>query len=290
MRPEPPFRCTRPGCRYLCRDLLIHFEPQPLATEVPQRMPDPFDPVPHPLAQRAAHSFMEKLAHEDPFPMRAFAGKHGGKMMGVLVVRETKGLVGYLRGFSGAMEGQWSLPGYVPPLFDVQTRHDWPAAVVQLDAMSAQLEDLRRGPMTVRLRLELAELQLRGRSPLVRSEREARKRALAELEKKGQRIRDERRARSSEILAQFLDSYVVVNARGERQALQHLFAPKPPPGGAGDCAAPKLFAYAFAHNLQPLALAEFWWGLPPASGLRQPRSFYPACSDKCGPILGFMLT
>lgn len=234
---------------------------------------------------------MAKLEQEDPFPMRAFSGKHGGKMMGVLVVRDARGQLGYLRGFSGAMEGQWSVPGYVPPLFDVQKRQSvWPQAVVQLDAMSAQLEDLRRGPLTVRLRSELAELRSRGRSPLVKSEREARKRALAELERQGQRIRDERRARSSELLAQFLESYVVANARGEQRSLQHLFAPKPPPGGAGDCAAPKLFAYAFAHKLQPLALAEFWWGLPPASGLRHSRGFYPACADKCGPILGFMLT
>jgi len=68
-----------------------------------------------------------------------------------------------------------------------------------------------------------------------------------------------------------------------------LYAPSEPPGGAGDCAAPKLLAYAYAHGLRPLALAEFWWGAPPPGGGRVSGAFYPACRDKCGPLLPFML-
>ncbi len=29
-----------------------------------------------------------------------------------------------------------------------------------------------------------------------------------------------------------------------------------PPSGTGDCCAPKLFNYAFKHNLTPISLAE----------------------------------
>ena len=46
--------------------------------------------------------------------------------------------------------------------------------------------------------------------------------------------------------------------------MKDLFAPAMPPGGAGDCAAPKLFGHAQRAGLRPLALAEFWWGTPPA--------------------------
>jgi tRNA pseudouridine32 synthase/23S rRNA pseudouridine746 synthase len=64
---------------------------------------------------------------------------------------------------------------------------------------------------------------------------------------------------------------------------------KEPPGGAGDCAAPKLLAYAFRHGLTPIALAEQWIGAPPTTGGRIDGVYYPACRGKCGPILAHML-
>jgi tRNA pseudouridine32 synthase/23S rRNA pseudouridine746 synthase len=66
-----------------------------------------------------------------------------------------------------------------------------------------------------------------------------------------------------------------------------LFAPETPPGGAGDCAGPKLLAAAYRLGLRPLVMAELWLG-PPAGG-RMPGTFYPACRKKCGKVLPFML-
>jgi len=71
--------------------------------------------------------------------------------------------------------------------------------------------------------------------------------------------------------------------------LRALFAPGEPPGGAGDCAAPKLVAYALRHGLRPRALAEFWWGPVSVTGDRRHGVFYPACRGKCGPILAHLL-
>lgn len=68
-----------------------------------------------------------------------------------------------------------------------------------------------------------------------------------------------------------------------------LFAGGLPPAGAGDCAAPKLLQYASLHELRPLALAEFWWGASPSTGVRNHGQFYPSCRGKCRPILPFML-
>lgn len=85
------------------------------------------------------------------------------------------------------------------------------------------------------------------------------------------------------------DTYRVPNARGATRPLRELFAPAEPPTGAGDCVAPKLLAWAFAQDLRPLALAELWWGAPPAGGGRVAGVFYPACRDKCGPLLPFMM-
>ena len=62
-----------------------------------------------------------------------------------------------------------------------------------------------------------------------------------------------------------------------------------PPGGTGDCAAPKLLQYAFTHGLKPLAIGEFWYGASPDREVRRSGSFYPACTGKCGPLLSYML-
>jgi tRNA pseudouridine32 synthase/23S rRNA pseudouridine746 synthase len=95
--------------------------------------------------------------------------------------------------------------------------------------------------------------------------------------------------RSRQLQQQVHDGYVFCNVRGERRRLTELFAPAVPPSGAGDCAAPKLLAHAFASGLVPIALAERWWGPPPLSGGRIAGSFYPPCRGKCGPILAYML-
>jgi len=62
-----------------------------------------------------------------------------------------------------------------------------------------------------------------------------------------------------------------------------------PPAAAGECAAPKLLQYAFEHRLKPIALAEFWWGNPSQNKEREHKVFYPACKNKCRPILEYML-
>lgn len=86
--------------------------------------------------------------------------------------------------------------------------------------------------------------------------------------------------------------YIVMNARGETASILDIFAQRGlvPPGGTGECAAPKLLNYAFRHGYTPLAMGEFWYGDAPKSGeVRQTGRFYPACTGKCGPLLGWMM-
>lgn len=116
--------------------------------------------------------------------------------------------------------------------------------------------------------------------------------ALSVFEDQLKTLRNDRH-RESEALQQWLfTQYKVCNARGETRTLLDLFAEETgqlPPAGAGDCCAPKLLQYAYKHGLQPLAIAEFWWGPPSNDYLRQPGHYYPACQSKCRPILPFML-
>ena len=101
----------------------------------------------------------------------------------------------------------------------------------------------------------------------------------------------ERKAASAQLQAWIFEQYKVSNARGETLSIREVFARRGlvPPGGTGDCAAPKLLQYAYAHGLTPLAMGEFWYGASPASEVREQGRFYPSCTGKCGPLLSFML-
>ncbi len=102
-------------------------------------------------------------------------------------------------------------------------------------------------------------------------------------------LKEERRELSNRLLLRIQDGYEIVSGTGESASLRSIYAPKEPPGGSGDCAAPKLLVYAHRHGLRPLALAEFWWGASPLGGGRHSEHFYPPCKSKCGPLLPFLL-
>ena len=100
------------------------------------------------------------------------------------------------------------------------------------------------------------------------------------------------KSRASAQLQDWLsDRYRVLNARGECLSVKEIFAARgmTPPGGTGECAAPKLLQHAYSHGFRPLAMGEFWYGAAHASEVRQHGRFYPACFGKCGPLLTFMM-
>ena len=106
-------------------------------------------------------------------------------------------------------------------------------------------------------------------------------------------LKEERKTRSSVLQQQIFTQYSFLNARKESKSLGEIFSSATfatPPAGAGECAAPKLFHYAFTHNLQAITMAEFWWGQSPKGEVRVHGQYYPACRGKCEPILGHMLT
>ena len=105
-------------------------------------------------------------------------------------------------------------------------------------------------------------------------------------------LKEERKQRSAALQKRLFSEYDFLNILGERQSLEHIFSAlglEKPPAGAGECAAPKLLHYAFKHGLNPVCMAEFWWGMSPKSEVRKHKHFYPACRGKCYPILGHML-
>ena len=85
--------------------------------------------------------------------------------------------------------------------------------------------------------------------------------------------------------------YIVHNGNGTEKSIAEIFASDglTPPGGTGECAAPKLLEYAYRNGLQPLAMGEFWYGKASDTAVRTHGHFYPSCTSKCGPLLGYML-
>lgn len=105
-------------------------------------------------------------------------------------------------------------------------------------------------------------------------------------------LKEERKTKSNALQNQLFDQYQFVNQHKTKKGLREIFkdtAFEKPPAAAGECAAPKLFQYAFINDLQPICMAEFWWGESPKSEIRKHKHFYPACTGKCEPILGHML-
>lgn len=107
-----------------------------------------------------------------------------------------------------------------------------------------------------------------------------------------ERLKAERKERSAALQQKLFGEFRMLNAVGEVKDLCTIFeqtVQKVPPGGAGECALPKLLQYAYLHQLKPLAMAEFWWGDSPKNEIRHHGYYYPSCKGKCEPILQHML-
>ena len=106
------------------------------------------------------------------------------------------------------------------------------------------------------------------------------------------RLKADRRHLSEDLQHRIFLNFRVVDSAGRKKNLCEIFADTPqgvPPSGAGECAAPKLLQYAFLNSLEPLAIAEFWYGASPKGEVRRHGCYYTACRGKCKPILDFML-
>jgi tRNA pseudouridine32 synthase/23S rRNA pseudouridine746 synthase len=104
-------------------------------------------------------------------------------------------------------------------------------------------------------------------------------------------LKRQRASMSEELQNWIFRQYIVHNAKGDSSSIADIFASAGlvPPGGTGECAAPKLLEYAFRNDLEPLAMGEFWYGCSPETAVRSHGRFYPSCTSKCGPLLGYML-
>ena len=319
----------------MCHSCFHPFTPQPSAEELPHLFTYPFHYTPHPLIQRAAAELRTHLLSCSSWQ----AELQGGKMFGVLLVRNAAGELGFLAAFSGLLGGSNCQPYFVPPVFDfldpqgffkkgearltemnrqvaaLKESEAYLKAHELLTAVSREAEEelshMKEEFRKARLRREERratatpeELQLLNReSQFQKAELKRREKAWAgrmaecralveEQEAALTALKQERKRLSEQLQQQIFRNFTFRNALGEEQSLQQIFCEAgrgEPPAGAGECAAPKLLQYAYLNGMQPLAMGEFWWGDSPRGVLREDGRFYPSCTSKCKPILGFML-
>lgn len=111
---------------------------------------------------------------------------------------------------------------------------------------------------------------------------------LNQADQQMQALKQERWMISRALQQQMHAAYRLSNFAGETLPLSEIATQGGLPTGSGECCAPKLLHYAATQGWQPLAMAEFWWGA--ATVDRQPGQFYPACRDRCQPLMGFLLS
>lgn len=102
----------------------------------------------------------------------------------------------------------------------------------------------------------------------------------------------ERKQRSAALQQKLFEQFRILNAKGEEKDICQIFAETThtiPPAGTGECALPKMLQYAYQHDMQPLAMGEFWQGVSPKDEIRHDGCFYPSCKSKCAPILSHAL-
>lgn len=264
-----------------------------------------------------------------------------GKMLGVLVVKDADGTLGYLAAYSGNLAHNGNNPYFVPHIYNLLEPQGLfrtgEAEITEINHHIEALENsherksLKELLCTTLAQQKQEELEMRQAMETAKAERDKcrkngnltaeqeaqmvkesqfqkaelkrlKKRHRMEIEQIEQRMSDQeatinnlkvkRRAMSEKLQRQLFELFVVRNARGESMEVATIFERRLhrlPPGGTGECCAPKLLQYAFLHSYKPVCMAEFWVGESPQGEVRHHGHYYPACRSKCLPLLEFML-
>lgn len=182
-----------------------------------------------------------------------------GQMFGVLVCKNINEKIVILKAFSGQYNSKWIIPGWVPPLLDVDLYNQ---------VVSTYDKSIKN--LTNKINSFTKEDSI-----------------LKELQQK-------RKELSRQALKEIYNLYQFHCADGKILGFREILKGfenenEMPPTGTGDCCTTKLLSYAFQNQLIPLSLCEFFYGSPTASKKRSHKSFYPPCDEKCSIVLPFML-
>ena len=237
-------------------DRIFSFQTDISRIKISSEINNPFSTFTPEIAKIAASEFQDFIRSESRKWKYDF-NKQKGKMFGVLVVQKRDNSFGYLGTVSGKFSHNETCDRFVPSIFDDSVDEFF---------INKGMTALTSIGNEIKSTTDFNEIAL---------------------------LKEKRKQKSLEIQKQLFENYKFVNLAGTKENILEIFERSShgnPPSGAGECAGPKLLQYAFNNQLKPIAIAEFWWGIPKKSQEREHKGFYPACKNKCRPILEFILT
>lgn len=236
------------------KPLIFNFKSDISKCKIASELNNPFDTTPSEISTIAVKEFQDyisEVSEEWDYDFKA----QKGKMFGALVIQKADKSYGYLGTVSGKL-----------PI-----AHD----TLLVPAV------LKKGMGNTILS--------EGLTTLAAMNKEIKKTV---QENKITELKEIRKQHSAALQKQLFEQTQFLNIKGDYKNVLQIFKEGKhgyPPAAAGECAAPKLLQYALKHKLKPIAISEFWWGQTPKSMERSHTNLYPACKDKCRPILQYML-
>ena len=235
--------------------LIFNFTTDLSRINISKELNNPFGLFVPQIAQIAAQEFQQFIARESQGWKHDFRTQKG-KMFGILVVQKEDESYGYLGTVSGQIPGGDICNQFIPSIFNNATDDFFiNKGMKELTEMGSKIKNTK----------SQAEIIL---------------------------LKENRRKKSVTLQKRLFENYRFLNILGIEKNVLQIFKHSShgsPPSAAGECTAPKLLQYALKHNLKPIALREFWWGHSNKNKERKHKEFYPACKNKCRPILEYML-
>ena len=116
------------------------------------------------------------------------------------------------------------------------------------------------------------------------------KQQIEQADLKIKQLKQQRKEISRQLQTQLQVAYTLTNFTGESLSISKLMNRDFFPTGTGDCCAPKLLHHCASNKLMPIAMAEIWWGKTSPNQDKVNGRFYPACVERCQPLMGFLLS
>lgn len=235
--------------------IIFNFKTDLSNINIPDKLNNPFGEYIPEIGKIAAKEFQEFISQESKKWNYDFHSQKG-KMFGILVVQHQDNSYTYLGAISGKLPRNEKCSKFTPSVFDDSVGDFF---------INRGMSELSEIGSIIKSTSDKSEILL---------------------------LREKSKQKSIALQKRLFENYIFSNTSGKEKNIIEIFGLSShgnPPSAAGECAAPKLLHYAIKNNLKPIALAEFWWGNTIKNKEREHKMFYPACKNRCRPILEYML-
>ncbi len=239
-------------------------------------MNSPYLYHPQPSSKRAADAVLSHIS-SNPEWRKLFSQ---GKMLGVLIYSREP--FKYICAYSGVINGLKDPDHFfVPPIYDLQNPEDFYLQKdTEITAINHEIKALEEFLEDCEAKQQKNKTTKEQNNPKTK-----------EQNNQITLLKQKRKALSLSLQQEIFEHFSFADSQGRYKNIVQIFSEAKrglPPGGSGECAAPRLLQYAYLHNQEPLELAEFWYGASPKTIQRIHGQFYPSCIEKCSPILKYM--